>query len=347
MNLRNLVRKLCVAFAGWCTLLSGQQPELRDQTKARWVTLDTAQLASRFLFARSGDDRTIASQVQHQEVISGRFHLDRKQRFSIGATAGAGKHFTAGWAHTPIGQGAGDHGFFLKRLYLSLQPLRGIELQYGGLDVERGASTPIASYHPMAFITGQRLVLSRPELGLDKIAVTFGYLGDLDNPGMEKHFHRLKRTNYNQVLVGKKVGERADLSFDYTNQWGAKTLRQGVAVRTPWSITDTVRFDLYERVNRRSSAGAHIGASRSFWKLVGVDAGFAAIDRYYGDLNDDAFFHGRRLYAGGNVRLVKGFTLSALFNQAVGNDYAVGKKRHFEIGLGFSALAFLPNAGKF
>ena len=75
---------------------------------------------------------------------------------------------------------------------------------------------------------------------------------------------------------------------------------------------------------------------KSIRKHVGVEAGFAGIDRYYGDLNSDAFFHGNRVYVGPTVDLFPGLTAFAFLNHTVHTSYDVSNKRHVEFGISYN-----------
>src|SRR5437870_751355 len=77
------------------------------------------------------------------------------------------------------------------------------------------------------YVSGERVTVHRPaSLFFDTISATYGYLGDLDAPGMQRRFHRLEHVNFRQYLVSKRIGRRVEASLQYTNQWGVKTLHE-------------------------------------------------------------------------------------------------------------------------
>lgn len=220
-------------------------------------------------------------------------------------------------------------------------------MQFGGLGLNRGVGSDIANYSQNAYMTGERIAIRRPKaLFFDEVSATFGYLGDRNTPGIEHRLRRLSHVNYRQFLVLKKIGETVAVSVDYTNRAGAKTFRQSVRVKTPsLGIIDGFRTDFYERTNQTAAFGGVVAAEKRIASRWRVEAGYAAIDRNYGDWNVDAFFHGRRVYAAGGLRVTAAFSGFFMINKSVGNSYVVPNGAHFHAGFSYDVLKALSGAG--
>jgi hypothetical protein len=55
-------------------------------------------------------------------------------------------------------------------------------------------------------------VVRRPkQLFFDEVAVSYAYLGDLQQPSFTKRWRRLAESNYHQFMIGKKFGKRASV----------------------------------------------------------------------------------------------------------------------------------------
>ena len=132
-----------------------------------------------------------------------------------------------------------------------MEPIPGFELQYGGLDINRGAASEITTYDNDGYIAGERLLIKRPQnLFFNEISVTYAYLGDLYTPNFFARADRLTHTNYHQFLVRKEIAKRVNASFDYTWQNKSNTLRQAVQVKIPeLRVIDSARIETYERLN--------------------------------------------------------------------------------------------------
>lgn len=307
----------------------------------RWVSISTASANARFVSIKSTAGGATLSQLQHQQLFSGRVHLERRGRFDIGAAIAPGGYFAAAWNHLPPGSGATSGQLFVKQLYLAARPVDWLEIQYGGLGVNRGIGTDVLGYHGQGFMTGQRVLLRAPRrLVFDTVEAAWGYLGDLDRPGINKRVHRLDQVNFRQYIATKRIGPRLTTSVEFANHAGVKTLREAILFEIPGMVVaDTLRMELYQRVTGSGAAGVNVSLAKSIGRRAAVEGGYAAIDREYGDLNSDAFFHGKRLYIGPRIGIAPGVTLSAFLNHTLRNHYAVRNRRHLEIGIGYDFLS--------
>ncbi|MFN0084645.1 MAG: hypothetical protein ACKVX9_04590 [Blastocatellia bacterium] len=266
----------------------------------RWLDFSKVMLATRYMYVENTADSISVNTVQHRQDLFGRFKFDRAGRYSLNFGIQSGRRFTAGWNETGVGVKRGNLNLYLKHLNLSAQPIKGLELQYGGFDFLRGAATEITTYNNDGFLTGQRVIVRRPgKVFFDEIAYTAGYFGDLATPNLNRRYHRLKHVNYHQFIVSKKIGERALASADYTFAFGAGILRQAVKVNTPeLRMVDSIRLELYERLDGNVAGGAGFAllgekTYRKKWTLTG---GYTRIDPRYGNVNADRVFQGRHLY---------------------------------------------------
>jgi hypothetical protein len=341
--------KLCVLAVLVCGAGSAQSGD-PEPLSNRWVELNQFSVGTRLVVFDDGPGGPTSWALQHQEIIEGAFRFDTLGKFSLRAAVADGDSIAAGWSNTGAGSSSGSsYRVNLKKIYLSAKPISGVEIQYGGLGIERGASSAIASYSGDSYLDGARIVVARPQdLFFNEISVTKAWLGDLNAPNMFNRFRRLGGSNYQQYLVAKKFGKRFSSSADYTNQWGSKTVRQAVHIGVAESrIFDAVQFDLYERTNGTRANGFNFGVEKSVVRRISLSGGFTAIDKNYGDLNDDAFFHGDRVYAGANVRVSKSFCVFSLVNRAVDNNYAVPNLTHFHVGINYDLLGAIARTGLF
>lgn len=269
---------------------------------SRWLDFSKIMLATRYIYVENTASAKTVNTVQHRQDLFGRFKFDAAGRYGLHFGVQSGRRFTAGWNETGVGGKRGNLNLYLKHLYLSAQPVKGLELQYGGFDFLRGAATEITTYNNDGFLSGQRVIVRRPrELFFDEIAYTAGYFGDLTTPNLNRRYHRLKQVNYHQFIVSKKFCERAQVSADYTFVSGADILRQAVKVNTPelhW--LDSLRLELYERLDGNVEGRADTGFAllgektlKQKWTLTG---GYTQIDPRYGNVNADRVFQGKHLY---------------------------------------------------
>jgi hypothetical protein len=252
----------------------------------------------------------------------------------------SGAPFTTSW------NGSSAH-IYWKQFYFSAKPVKGVDFQVGGLGLEPTAFTDIITYSEDGYITGSRLSVHRPEeLFFDTISATYGYLGDLNSPGMTDRFRRMDRVNFRQYLASKRVMESVVASVQYTDQWGIRTLHEGVKVSDlALGVIDSARVELYQRTNYGPARGFNAGVEKELHRLT-LEGGYASIDPNFGDLNADNFLHGNRVYLGGKLRLAGGLRMFAMFNHGVNNDYALPNRSHLDIGFVYDILKALPKAPK-
>ncbi|MGH9581147.1 MAG: hypothetical protein ACRD2R_09140, partial [Terriglobales bacterium] len=222
----------------------------REGSLARWFELETASLSTRYHWIQNSSGETAANNQQYQVTLQGRLKLDHGGRYSVHAGVFSGNSFFGGWNQSGWGTGKGQSNLFLKQLYFSARPARGVEVQYGGLSFLHGESTETTSYDYDGYLVGERISLTRPlRFYFDEIAITYGYLGDFNRPSVSQRFHRLRQSNYHQFLLRKKIGERIHASVQYAYEAGVETMREAARVRLPEArVVDIFLFENYQRL---------------------------------------------------------------------------------------------------
>jgi hypothetical protein len=335
----------------------GQQPlkplAAPDHAKPdhRRFSLETAILGMRGKY--SIDDRVIYlrkdTQAPYNVGFKGQLLLSSKGHLYLNAVLGTGNRFNRGNNPSGIGSAEPITNLYLRQLSLSASPWRPLELQYGGLGLVRGESTSITSYNDNGYIVGQRmLVHDRERLFFDEIAVTGGFLGDLDTPNVFRRLPHLDRLNYGQFLVRKTLAPGAFLSADYTYDREVQTLRQAVR----WNLKanrwiDTLIYEQYERINRHQAFGFSIQGQKQLTAKIRVTGAFVDIDRYFGNLNSERLGSGRRFFAIGSYSLLRELTLSVMATHTLNYPGPVVNKARYEILLTYDLLPGLKRTGFF
>lgn len=316
---------------------------------ARWLEVQSATLALRYRFAENDSGQVTANQLQHQEALRARLKFDAAGRYSINAFIGSGPHFTLSWNHSGVGTGRSFTNLYLKQLYLAAQPVKGIEFQYGSIPIVRGESTEATGYDNDGYLTGGRVTLKRPaQLFFDEIAVTYAYLGDFNQPGVNKRFHRLKESNYHQFLVSKKFGDRVMVSADYTFHNGAETLRQAIKLKLPeLRVVDSVRFENYERIDVKPVYGFAFAGEKRVTKRLTLTGGYAQIDPVVGALNADRLGQGKHLYVASSFALTSELTLSTFLTHSIGDNSGKFTRTRGEVVLSYDLLKALKKSKLF
>jgi hypothetical protein len=335
------------AAAQTTTAQTTTAPAARPAAPAhRWYEAQAISFEGRYRMVETSAGVRSANHLQHKQTVKGAFRFDANGRYTLQATAGSGSSFTGSWENAGPGTGEADAHFGVRYLYVSALPVKGLELQAGGLGFARGEATEITTYDNDGFMMGERVSVKRPDLlFVDEVAISAGYLGDLDAPSVFARADRLDEHNYTQALVGKKLGTRAAVSADWTKADGVTTWRQAVRIGAKETgAIDAIRLELYQRVTGEDAAGFAVTAERALPARVALAAGFANIDRDYGGLNGDRFNRGARVFADAKLPLVRDLSLNVFYSAAVRNDYAVSNRHRFDVVVSYNALKALQRA---
>ena len=157
-------------------------------------------------------------QGQQRGIIDGKFKFDTEGKYGVVFHASTGRYFN--WAYADFAGGGNEKGlnleiakaspeqaghlgffaelfpaqlkaselsggwsFYIRRLYLDAEPVKGLEAQYGSLDINRGVASEITTYDNDGYIAGERILIKQPKnIFFDEASVTYAYIGDLYTP---------------------------------------------------------------------------------------------------------------------------------------------------------------------
>jgi len=369
-----------------------------EHTFDRWVDLREMDFSLRYRSVFDSNNAHEFNQGQQRSIVDGKFKFDQQGRYGVVFHASTGKYFN--WAYAdfmgggsaqafqldyakadPIQQAAmtayltptriaeqgasGGWSFYIRRLYLDLEPVQGVEMQYGSLDIDRGAASEITTYDYDGYIAGERLLIKRPKnFFFDEASVTYAYFGDLYEPNFFVRGERLAHSNYHQFLLRKQIKTRLDTSFDYTWQNASNTLREAAEAKIPEArVVDSVRFEAYERLNEISFSEvtdfvpgakgfAISGAKKNMRNRFSVEGGYAHIDPHQGVLtqsessatlcmgvNGDAYGLGNRYFAHPTLKIKPYLDLTGYYTHEIGKfsvvDQIVWNKEALNAGFVF------------
>lgn len=328
---------LCFSL-GLCGNAFAQTP---TATPASWFEPQTVTLSSRYRFVENSAGNVTANQVQFKDVIRARFNVDRDRRFSINLGAGSGSSFTSSWDTTGIGSGNPSADLYVKQLYASAAPVHGVELQVGGLYINRGENTEVTSYDDDGYVMGERATLRRPSMAyFDEVSFTSAALASIEMPGVIRRLKLFRHQNYWQAQVIKHVGHSVSASADFTEVSGAETIRAGVAFHLPKGApVSTVRVEQYHRITINPASGFAVSAERLVTSHVRLQGGYANIDPSYGGLNGDRIQRGSRVFGTATIPLTSTVNLQLFATQAFGNDFTVTNHTRFDAVVTYDVLA--------
>lgn len=364
----------------------------------RWIDLKQMDFSLRYRGVFDLNNAHEFNQGQQRSIIDGKFKFDEKGKYGIAFHASSGKYFNYAYADfigggnekafnaeyakaDPIQQAAmdayltpariaseenvGGWSFYVRRLYLDLEPIPGVELQYGSLDINRGAASEITTYDNDGYIMGERILIKQPKrFFFDEASITYAYFGDLFKPNVFLRGSRLKQSNYHQFLLRKRVGKRLNTSFDYTFQNASHTLREAAEVKIPETrILDSIRVEAYERLNaisfsevRDFDPGAK-GYALTFNKKIkhdrfSIEGGYAHIDPNQAVLtqsessatlcmavNGDSYGLGNRYFIRPTIKLASFLDATGFYTHTIGTftvpDQIVWNRQALNAGLVF------------
>jgi hypothetical protein len=319
----------------------------------RWLDLQNASLNLRYRFVDNSAGVTTTNQVQHRETLRGRVKFDKPGRYALNFGLFTGVRFSSGWDNTPWGIGDGQRNLAFKALYLSAQPVTGIEAQVGGLYIVKGESTEFTTYDDDGYIMGERISIRRPEqLFFDEISVTSAYFVGGTGPAnipVSKRFGHIDEPNYRHFLLDKKIGKRAAVSADFTLEGGHRTWRQAVNLKTrELRVVDSIIFEQYQRTNINPAQGLALTFEKALTKHLSLNQfGYARIDPKYGPLNADRFNIGNRAFVMATYVFSPEFTASFFITTAVGGNAVLPQRTLTNTVFTYNLLPALKRTGLF
>lgn len=314
----------------------------------RWLDVQSVHAGSRFRWFRNSQDVLRSSTLQWQSQLRARFLFDRAGRYSIGTLASTGSAFPSSWNNTGGGIGDFTHPFNVKQLFLSAEPVKGLELQAGGLFMTRGELGEHITYDNDAYIVGERVSYQPAGKRLTQISVTAGYFGDYGEVNVFRRLDRMNEFNYGQALIAIALHPQVSASVDYTYENGRDIMREGVNVRLPTSVKllTAVRLETYQRLSDREGYGFNASADAR-WKKFSLTAGVMSVDREYGPFNGDRYETGRRQYTIGMLQVTPELSVGWFQTEAFATDFPVNLKRRIDVLVMFNPTAALKRAGVF
>ena len=327
-----------------------QPPPARASTPAirRWLDVQAVQGSTRFRWNENSAGRVTTSAVQWQAQLRGRFLFDEAGRYHVGAFATTGASFAGGWNNTGAGLGAFAHPFALRHLYVSAEPIKGLEFQAGGFAINRGLLGEPIAYDNDSYMVGERVTVRPARGAVTQVAITTGHFGDIREPNVFNRLDSMADINYGQALLGFKVGSRTTASLDLTHEAGRDIIREGLNFRMPASakVLTLVRFEAYQRMEPDAAEGFNVGADAAIGKLA-ITAGVMSVDAAYGPYNGDRYETGTRYYATLNYPLSSQFALQLFHTKAFNIDFPIALAHRVDFVLIFNPTAALKRARVF
>lgn len=318
----------------------------KDKIK-RWFEFEQLAVLSRYHFIENDNNSKAANNNQFQFVAKFRVKFDPAGKYSVAANLATGAVFTTFWNATGVGTGKFQKNLNFRQLYFDAKPVKGVEVQVGGLYVNYGENTEATTYDSDGYITGERIQLRMPKkLYFDEVSITYARLADSIVPNVFNRFRRFDKQNYHQFLVRKQINKSIGFSGDYTFESGIDTFHQAVKFKLPKKqIIDTFIFENYERIDPDRSYGFNAFGEKKLGKLFTLSGGFA--DIHIKAFNSDRFAPGKRVYVNGLLKLSRELSLLAQFTQGVGYIAPTVVRTRFDFILNYNILETLKRTKLF
>ena len=238
-----------------------------------------------------------------------------KKRTVIKLRAETGPTFISSWSYTGVGMQKRALSLNVKSIYLSQRIGDRLTAQAGSLEFDRGAGSEATYADNDGWMEGYRLAVRgwksstwRP----DRMGVTVGYIGDFKMPNAFARLHRMSEPNYVQVIAGKLVGDRREVSAEFDSIQGIRYFRP--ALRWGRGLTPVVDEAVVEamiRGDEGAQAGGAVTVNRKLFQSNRCSA-YATFSDMPAELlrkssqdillNGDSMALGRRI--GGGLRFV-------------------------------------------
>jgi hypothetical protein len=343
-------------FACFCLAIFAGSPAVAQTAPAspvapairRWLDVQSVLAAMRYRFTENSADRETVSDGQWQTQFRGRFLFDKAARYHVGSFVTTGPTFRSGWNYSGAGRNREAHPFKVRQLYFGVTPTKTLELQVGGLPVNRGELADVIASDNDSFIIGERVTVRPARRSITQLSVTAAHFDAVTEPDFFRQLEDADDVNYAQALVGFKLGGRAAASVDYTYENGRDILREGLTLRLPARVKlfTAVRLESYQRVDPDQAAGYNGSVDLRIKKLTGT-VGVMSSDRGYGPFNGDRFELGSRLYYVLNYPLTPSFVLQLYHTRAFDIDFPITLKERVDFVVTYNPTAYLKRKGVF
>jgi hypothetical protein len=311
----------------------------------RWIDLQAVTGSVRYRWIETSAGVETSNGLQWQEQIRARVKFDAKGRYSLHLGLFTGTSFTSGWDATGVGTGEGTAQMFLKQLFGSAEPVRGLEIQYGSLYPSRGQHTEMTSLDNDAYVSGGRVRLRRPQdVFFDEIAVTIAAVSHLRTPNVFRRLEAFEDANYRQVLVMRRVGKRLAFSTDYTGFEGQGQLRQAARVTLDTAALDAVRVEYGVRVDDAPHDTAFAAVLEKTLGRLEVQGGYVHADPSFGLFAGDRYGPGNRVFTLVSLPIGWDLTLSVFAQKQLDPPANAPNDKRGEIVLQWNALETIRRA---
>jgi hypothetical protein len=180
----------------------------------------------------------------------------------------------------------------------------------------------------------------------DEISVTYGYLGDLNSPGVNKRFRRLTHSDFHRFILLKQIGGRARASADYTFEAGIETAREAIRVRIPeLRLIDMLHLETYQSIRKRAGYGLAVYGERSLHPRVRIGGGYSQVDHHM--LNSDRYGQGKRVVLTSHLTVSPVLTVMTFFTRGLAGDPPPSPRNRFDLILSYDLLRHLKRTGIF
>lgn len=202
-------------------LTSGAQAASPDQTLFEIgsdtapvirMSIDQGEISSRYQIITDPNGNIVGKDIQDRALINLKIAFFNN-RVRIEMTGMTGNSFAVSFNKTGWINGDPAFDFYLRKLFITAVPTKGVEVSVGSFGPEFGAGTENTSLDADGYIVGYR---ARAEIQNGSIVVTTGYLGDFKDPNVFDRLGRLDELNYFQAVLNYQLMQyvRSSLEFD-------------------------------------------------------------------------------------------------------------------------------------
>lgn len=344
----------CLALLAGVMPVAAQTPTPAPPPRAstppirRWLDVQSLLAAARFRFTENSTDRVTVSDLQWQTQFRGRFLFDQAGRYTIGSFVTTGPTFRSGWNYSGAGLNREIHPLKVRQLYVGATPVKSLELQAGGLAVNRGELSDVIASDNDSFFIGERVTVRPAHGAITQLSASAGHFDAVGEPNFFTQIDDAGDFNYGQALVGFKLGPRALASVDYTYENGRDILREGVTLRVPSRVKllTLLRLELYQRVDPDHAQGFNTSADFRLHKLAAT-VGVMSTDRSYGPFNGDRWELGSHYYYSLTYPLTPSLALNLYHTRAFDIGFPITLKERFDFVATYNPTAHLKRKGIF
>jgi hypothetical protein len=321
----------------------------------RWLDVQSVHVGSRFRWYKNSREELRSSNLQWQTQLRGRFLFDEDGRYALATFASTGASFPSSWNNTGAALGNYQGPFNVKQLFFSAEPIKGLQLEAGGLHLNRGELAEHVTYDNDANIVGERITYRPTRKRITQVSVTAGYFGgnDYNEVNVFERFKRMDEFNYGQALVAFALHPRVTASVDYTYEDGRDIYREGINIRMPSSVKflTALKLEAYQRTSDEDVYGFNLSGDFRH-KRYSLSAGVMSVDQFYGTatgqpFNGDRYESGTRQYTIHTFQITPEIQFVMFQTEAFATDFPINLKHRFDALVTFNPTAWLKRKGVF